>query len=321
MKPSSIVSLVVAVLLIVVGLTTCIIAQNMANANGETLFSEVKSDGLVTQEDLTGVDISKIELIVSDADINIIGKSRSSYIEFVNFRENYYTLTKSNKVLSFDEIPDVVSMLKFWENGFSFKGMRYIFNFKPETEGKKVVNVYIGSDMNIKIFNISADRCTLNLENLTSGSDYNIDIVSGEINATTLKTTSSFYVNGTNLKLNLNSAVLNNMEVKADHLEMTVGSFRVNGGADVECRSGVVDLVTPSAIDALPLDLDTIEGTIRINGKEVSSSYRQNESDSSNAALIKVTTETADISIRQNSATAETSAEETSGRETSSADK
>lgn len=319
MKPSSIVSLVVAVLLIVIGLTTCIIAQNMANANGEALFSEVKSDGLIEIKDLTGVDISKIELIVSDADINIIGKSRSSYIELVNFRENYYTYTTSNKTLSFDEIPDVVSMLKFWENGFSFKGMRYIFNFKPETEGKKVVNVYIGSDMNVKIFKISAERCTLNLENLTSGSDYDVDIASGEINATTLKTTSSFDVNGTDLKLNLNSAVLNNMEVKAEHLEMTVGSLRVNGGASIECRSGVVDLITPSSIDALPLNLDTIEGTIRVNGKEVSSSYRQNESDSSNAALIKITTDTADISIRQNSA-AETSAAETSVAETSVAE-
>ena len=80
---------------------------------------------LVNTVDLTESEISKIELIVSDAEINIIGRSEKACIEFVNFRENYYNLSAANRVLSFSEIPDITSMLKFWENGFTFKGMRY----------------------------------------------------------------------------------------------------------------------------------------------------------------------------------------------------
>lgn len=300
MKPSSIISLIIAVLLIVVGLTTCIIAQNMANANGETLFSESKNDGLVNIMDLTNMDISKIELIVRDAEINIYGKSASSYVEFVNFRENYYTLTTSNKVLSFDEIPDVVSMLKFWENGFSFKGMRYIFNFHPETEGKKIINVYLSSDIDIKIFNITAENCALNLENLTSGSDYNITVTTGDINVKTLKTTSAFNITGTDIKLNMNTAILTNTNIKADNLEMNVSSFRANGSTSIECGSGNIDLVTPYSVESLNLDVDTADGRILINGNGVSSPYQQNNPDAPDAK-ITIITESADISIKQNS--------------------
>ena len=71
MRPQSIVSLIVAVLLVIVGLVTCMIAQNMAQANGEYLFSEIRGEDNVQTVDLTDSEISKIELIVEDAEINI----------------------------------------------------------------------------------------------------------------------------------------------------------------------------------------------------------------------------------------------------------
>jgi len=299
-RPTSIISLIVSVLLIIVGLATCIIAQNMANANGEALFAEMKSDGMVNTMDLTDVDISKIELIASDVEINIYGKSKTSYIEFVNFRENYYTLSTANKALSFDEIPDMVSMLKFWENGFSFKGMRHIFHFRKDDESKKAINVYLGSDLNIKIFNITADNCVLNLDNLTSGSDYNINVENGEINASTLKTTSAFKVNGKNIKLNIKSAVLNTIEVNADDLNMKVDSFRANNKAVITAKTGSIELVTPLSMDVLNLNLDTITGNVRVNGATVPAPFtKENGHDSDN--LIEITTDSADISVRQNS--------------------
>jgi len=299
-KPSSVISLIIAVLLIIVGLTTCIIAQNMANANGETLFSEVKSDGLENTIELTDLDISKIELIVSDAEINVYGKSDKSYIKFVNFRENYYTLTTANKVLSFDEIPDVVSMLKFWENGFSFKGMRYIFNFQPETEGKKVIDIYLSRDLDIKIFNITAENGVVNLMNLTTDSDYNINVTAGEINAKTLKTTSSFKITGTDLKVAMTSTILNNTEIKADNLDLNITSFRTTGSTSIEAKTGNVELVTPYSTDSLTLDLDTVDGAITINGKAAAAPHKQTNPESPDTK-ISIITESADISIRHNS--------------------
>ena len=53
MKPASIISLVIAVLLVVVGLVSCFIAQNMAKANGEYLFAEDRGADSVYTVDLT----------------------------------------------------------------------------------------------------------------------------------------------------------------------------------------------------------------------------------------------------------------------------
>ena len=47
MKPTSIISLIIAVLLTIVGLVTCFIAQNMAESSGEQLFAD-RSDGNAT---------------------------------------------------------------------------------------------------------------------------------------------------------------------------------------------------------------------------------------------------------------------------------
>ena len=98
MKPTSIVSLIISVILIIVGLVTCFIAQNMAQEKGEYLFAEERNNDLVQTVDLSESEISKIELIVADTEINIIGKSERSYIEFINFRENYYALSATNRV-------------------------------------------------------------------------------------------------------------------------------------------------------------------------------------------------------------------------------
>ena len=74
MKPASIISLVIAVLLIVVGLVSCFIAQNMAKANGEYLFAEDRGADSVYTVDLTDSEISKIELIASKVQVNIYGR-------------------------------------------------------------------------------------------------------------------------------------------------------------------------------------------------------------------------------------------------------
>ena len=57
MKPTSIISLIVAFLLVVTGLVTCFIAQNIASANGEFIFAESRGDDLVYLHNLYLPDI------------------------------------------------------------------------------------------------------------------------------------------------------------------------------------------------------------------------------------------------------------------------
>ncbi len=305
MKPTSIISLVVAVILIIVGLVICFSAQNMARSNGEFLFAEERGDDFVKTVDISESEISKIELIVSDAEINIIGQAQSSYIEFVNFKENYYSLSATNRVLSFDEIPDVVSMLKFWENGFSFNGMRYILNFSGgQTAGlEKSVNIYLSSERLIKIFDIQGENCTVNIKNMASASDYNIVADEAIVNVEGLRNASSLKISGgeketpaKNIQLNIASALLTNFSVNTDQLQMDADYFRCNGICKVECDSGLVDVTTIRPISEINMHLMSDSGSILVDNTPTESPYHHTTEENPENTFT-VTTISADIRI------------------------
>ena len=305
MKPTSIISLVIAVLLVIVGLVGCIIAQNMAKANDEYLFAENRGDDLIQKIDLTDSEISKIELIADNVQINIHGRQEKSYIEFINFRENYYSLSTANRVLSFDEIPDIKSMLKFWENGFSFKGMRYILNFNNQSNEnrEKIINIYLSNDKEIKIFDIKSDTLQLNIESMTTGTDYNITTKNAVIKADVIRTSSAFNINnGTNdtaansVSLDFETALIQYLNVNAQELNLQSNKFRCAGEANIVSESGSISLGTINKPADIKLDITTESGKINIDGSEVMSPYTQSNNEST-TGLIKITTESSDVTI------------------------
>ncbi len=162
MKPTSIISLIIAVLLTIVGLVTCFIAQNMAKASGEQLFAD-RSDGNATiTESFDSKNLERISIVFSSGRVSIYGNcddrnsdhySDSCKLEIINFGENDYVFKNTNSKAEFNETL-ALDRFKFWENGFSFKGMRYILNLeqikalfskdKEETEEReKQINVYL----------------------------------------------------------------------------------------------------------------------------------------------------------------------------------
>ncbi|MGN0988696.1 MAG: hypothetical protein ACI4N6_00125, partial [Eubacteriales bacterium] len=96
MKPTSVVAIIVAAVIMTVGIVTCLAANGVAEKNGTPLFAESRGDDYIHTVDLTEGDIIKISLNITDADVNIYGSSATSYIEFVNFRETLYSLSVSN---------------------------------------------------------------------------------------------------------------------------------------------------------------------------------------------------------------------------------
>lgn len=317
MKPTSIVTLIIAVLLVILGLVTCIVAQNMANANGEFLFSESREDGLVNTVDLTESEVSKIELIVADAEINIIGKSDSSRIEFVNFRDNFYNLSVANRVLSFTEIPDVTSMLKFWENGFTFKGMRYILQFakdkKQTDENKKVINLYLTNDREIKVFDIKADSGEINIRNMVTSTDYNITTVDAKVHIDGVKTTSYININSgkdiapaNDLTLDLGTAIVGNMNINAKRIEMLTNVFRCSEETVINCEDGSISIRSVKKPDNLKLDIRSDSGNIYIDNELKTSPYTHTTAEISDPK-ITITAKSADVKIYPASGSADDS--------------
>lgn len=312
MKPASIISLVIAVLLIVIGLTTCFIGQNIAKSNNEYLFSETIDGSYIVKQDLTEKEISKIELIVENAEINIIGKSETSYIEFINFSENFYNLKVTNKALSFDEIPNITALFKFWENGFSFKGMRYILKFdsQPDPNLQKTINVYLASDHQIKIFDIEAKNCTLNIEGITTDIDYNLDFNTATINVETLKTNSYFRINADkdstkaadSIKLNMGHSYVGGLYINATDLNADFNVLKCVNDAMVKCVTGYVNVGFSNSPMSLNVSLKSNSGLITVDDSEYHKSFINNGHEGSTAQFV-IETDQADISVKRANST------------------
>ena len=89
MKPASIISLIVAAVIIVIGIVTCTVANSKANQSGNLLFAETRGEDSVNTIDISGRDLIKVSLNFGDADVSIYGTTGESYIEFINFPESF----------------------------------------------------------------------------------------------------------------------------------------------------------------------------------------------------------------------------------------
>ena len=317
MKPASIIALIIAVMLIVLGFSTCLIAQNMASANGEMLFSEKQAEGFVNRFSFKeGEDVAKISLKVNDASIYIYGQSGLSepYVEIVNFRDSYYTATHANQVFSFDEVPDVLSMFKFWENGFSFRGMRYIVNFNNrKPEGEKIIRVYLTPTTGaLKLIDIDGDNCKVYLDKLMEGGDFKINLPHGSITADTIKVGSMFQITGEDLTIDVTSSRISKWNVNCPTLQLKADSIYVTQ-AEINFTDGMADITTTQTVASLNCKLNSQNGTVYINGNALGDSFSQS---ASNGPLWTVQTENGTIAMQNATSPITGSSYDTGSKET-----
>ena len=271
--------MIVAVLLIITGFVTCLIAQNMAEAEGQMLFAENRDYGLVNTLDLAETAISKLEINVQDADVHIYGGSESSYIELVNFRENYYSCNTSNRVVTFDEVPDVTSMLKFWENGVSFKGIRYLLAFgEEEPEGDKVINIYLGSEnIDLKIVSVTGKACNVYLEDMTYSADYTISLEEGSLHSSNMKTASMLTVTGNKVALDLQNSTFNTCNIQCTDLTLDVMKVFMPM-TTIQCTTIDADITPTQTIASLNYTVTVPGGSVTVNGNNLGTGFVQNAS-------------------------------------------
>ncbi len=307
MKPASIISLIVAVVISVAGLVTCIVAQNMAESAGVDLFSEIKTDSSNTlSHDFSADDINKIQLIFDEAEVSVIGNSESSYIEFINFKDNYYSLTSTSSLISFDETPDITSMLMFWENGFSFKGVRYILNFNKDNapKGKKEIRIYIAADKNVKQIDIQATTCTVNISNMTTSTDYLITATDVTLNTNHINTTSTVSVNtgkdispAKKVVFSSSGDYITNLSINAAELDMKAEGFMCTGSASIVSETGTVQI---SCVGGMQFELVSDRGEITVNSVKQSSPCTAGTT----GGKVSVTTKSGNIDITTGALTA-----------------
>lgn len=206
----------IAVLLVIGGMITCSVAEDIALTDNYTLFHDNEEGGTYVREDFDAAEISKIELLITDAEITVYGGAEQAYIEFINFRDGLFTLSNSGKVISMDEIPDLKSIFNL-QSGFSFSGMRYILRSGTVSLGEKKINIYLPQDAALKVLSVEADTCVLRTEKIYNQFDLQIHAEeSVTMDATDFRTACALTVDTRALELKLFSSYLHTIDITAE---------------------------------------------------------------------------------------------------------
>ena len=222
------------------GFMVCIAGAIVSSVNGDQLFAAKTEDGKAYTYTFSGEEINKINIVATDAKINIVGSSEESKIELINFNENFYSFNCSNRLITFKESPDLSSVLRFWESGFTFKGMRYIMRFGAN-DGEKIINIYLTDEDYVKNFTIAVEKGYISAKNILTETDYNLTLADGGVTMDNVSTDSIITIaaptssdldiamNNVKAKtLNINAAYA---ELKSEALSFAEGKLNITHGS------------------------------------------------------------------------------------------
>ena len=196
MKKRSKVFLIVSAIIFAVGLIICLVGVLVASGDGEQIYSAKIGDDRGYVYNFGDGKTDKIRINVTDANVNIYGKSDKSCVEVLNFNENLCSYSGNNAMITFREATQVDDITGMWENGLSFKGLRYVLRPVP-ADKEKTVNIYLESEEQVKVFDIKVARGNVTVKDLSISSDYNISLESGKVIFENVKTDSSIDVTAT----------------------------------------------------------------------------------------------------------------------------
>lgn len=272
MKPMSKLFLIVSGIITAIGGILMVIGLCSASSAGIQLFPE-KTDGkYVYTLDLTDTEISKISIDATDADITVYTGCDKEYVEFINFNENYYSVSTTNRVLSFDEYVDLESVFSFWTSDFKFKGVRSLFSLGKTIEGDKKINIYISSARDLNVFDFEIEEGNISIANLSTSTDYKFTVGTGKVKLHEIVSTSSFSLSG-------NSCTLEIEECEFQSFTVDVAEITMKGDIDklhsfvLNSKSGVVN--TELALDGKMSYVTAVtSGSALINGESVEVPYK-----------------------------------------------
>lgn len=236
--------MILGAVIMAAGFVVCIVGAIISNAHNDQLFAAKTDEGKGYSYTFSGEEINKIDIEAADATVNIIGGASESKIELINFNENFYSFNCSNRLITFKESPDISSVLRFWESGFTFKGMRYVLRL-DRVHGDKTINIYLTNNDYVKNFTISVGKGKITAEDLATESDYNFTLTDGVVSMENVKTTSVISIsavtssdmdivmkNVSSKTLNINSAYA---ELKSEALSFGSGKLNIaHGSAQID---------------------------------------------------------------------------------------
>ena len=319
MRPQSIIGLIVAALMVVGGLILCLVAGNMAESTGVQLFTKVENGTTqFVEKEFTKTKIEKIELNVRNVDVNIIGGQEKSYVEFWNYDDKYYIYSESGKTITVSELKDKDSLIRFWENGFSFKGIRNVLSsvlgIGEQITGKKVINIYLSNESEaLKNIELIMGTGNVTVTNVTTKTDFVFSMTSGSVTCTGITNSSKLeVVSDGELTLSLDTCKFSNLLVNSaadNNTPVPTGHFSLKnikiGASDITLNAGDVSidsLAGQNTIESWILNITSTDGKVVANGKNCGSSYTYTgrfSGDTNSRCSLTIVSENAEVTITQ----------------------
>ena len=99
MRKASVISVIVAGVIIIAGIIVCAFGGAYAKKDNFMLFPASEKGESVYKYDFTDQEIARISITTEDADVYFKRGGESSYIEIYNFNANYYKLSSENNLI------------------------------------------------------------------------------------------------------------------------------------------------------------------------------------------------------------------------------
>lgn len=251
----------------------CIAGAIVSNVNGEQLFADKMENGngyvySVAEDKLTGIDIT-----VTDATVNIIGGSRESRIEVINFDENLYYVDNDAAKFTFRESSGYKQVLNFFESGFTFKGVRYIMRFSPPS-GEKIINIYLTNKNILKNCYITAGTGKISIEDIQSDATYRFSVLDGSVTMNNVSTESDISLSAlesSDLNIVFNSVTARDISVEAAYATLKSQQLSFESGKlNITHGSAQVDFIPLSQYFKLNVNAN---GKLTVNDSPYTSTY------------------------------------------------
>jgi len=276
-KKSFLICLIAAFLVMVIGMVICITAQNKAEAQNIDLFKDgFNEDGnMVVTYALDLVELTKINMIIPEADVEIIGCADSSRIELVNFHSKTYSASNKNGVFEFSDEFNISSLLNLSKNDFSFNGIRSLFNLGRIFTDSKKVRIYLSGKDDVDL-SLSIEKGDVSLSNVEELKDIYIALEEGNVNA------DGIYSDSATVSISKGNCSVSLSEIKKLSVKLHEGdiSYETHSygfhNVNAETEEGDIKILGTSEkspfsivkdLAYLELNAFTINGNIEIKGK------------------------------------------------------
>lgn len=253
--------MIVAAVIIAAGLICCAIGSSAAKKEGFMLFPQTENGESVYTYDFTGRDINRITVDSADAKITLRSGGERSYIEIRNYNANYYRLNEENRAISFAEIDDVLSMFKFWE-GFTFKGMRYVFASGTNRDEAHEIIVNVAESENVGSVVLRPKSGGVTVDGYEGEGDLTVTVGSGTV------TLSSVHVSGS-VVASLSSGELSAEDLSAVSINLSTDDSVVSV-KDVKCEkltwTGASRTFFADSIEATDISATSTDASVTVTG-------------------------------------------------------